>query len=114
MRKACQALASSRTLLQAGDIDGACNRAAHGALDATEAIAPGAVLKTHHGLIAVFSKELVLNGKVDKALGRSLSKVHDMRLLADYQGEPIEEVDAVWAIEQANIFFEAIEATFFS
>lgn len=115
MRKARQALASGRTLLEAGDTSGACNRAyyamfyaSHAALDASGAIAPGTVFKTHNGLIAIFSKELVLTNKVDGRLGRALSKIYDLRLLADYEGDPPTETKAIWAVEQAEAFVAAV------
>ena len=84
--------------------------AAHAALGASNAIAHGAVFKTHNGLITIFSKELVLTGKVEERFGRALSKVYDLRLLADYEGNRPEEAKAVWAIEQAEVFVAAIEA----
>ena len=120
MRKARQALASSRVLLDAGDYNGACNRAyyamfysAHAALEIAEAIKPGAVVKTHGGLISIFSQKLVLAARIEEARGRALSKVYDMRLVADYEGDPLEFDDAMWAIDEAQIFVDAVQATFF-
>lgn len=46
-------------------------------------------------------------------LGRKLSQVYDMRLVADYQGDPLETEDAIWAIEQAQIFVDQVQAAFF-
>ena len=119
LRKAQQALASSRILLKEGDTEGACNRAyyamfyaAHVALRATGAIETGTVYKTHSGLISAFGRELVLTGAMPDRLGRALSKVHDMRLLGDYSGEAPVQALAQWAIDEAEIFVAAIAEKF--
>ena len=118
-RKAERALASCRPLLRDDDTEGACNRAsyamfnaAHAALQLTGAIAPGTVYKTHSGLISAFSKNIVLTGKVDSGFGRSLSKVYETRLLADYTGDPPAADDAAWAVRQAAAFVEVVRDTF--
>ena len=84
--------------------------AAHVALYAVATIEQGTVYKSHGGLIAAFSKELVRSGRVDDQLGRSLSKVHAVRLLADYAGDPPDQDTAAWAIEQAETFVTAAGA----
>jgi len=63
MGKASRALASAALLLDAGDVDGACNRAYYAMFDAARAalIWSGApvdptVAKTHSGLISAFSR----------------------------------------------------------
>jgi uncharacterized protein (UPF0332 family) len=69
--KANRAAASARLLLDAGDVDGACNRAYYAMFDAARAalIQSGApvvpeVAKTHGGLISAFSLHLVKTGRV--------------------------------------------------
>ena len=42
-------------------------------------------------------------------LGRCLNQVEHIRLLADYTGEAIEQSQAQWAIDQAEIFVATIE-----
>ena len=117
--KAQTAAASARILLNAGDVDGACNRAYYAMFDA----ARGALLasgvsestvntKTHSGLISKFSLELVKSGQVSVELGKSLNKVEDLRLMADYKGDSILEEDASWAVNQADIFVETLQTTF--
>jgi uncharacterized protein (UPF0332 family) len=117
--KAQTAAASARILLNAGDVDGACNRAYYAMFDAARAalLASGidestVNTKTHSGLISKFSLELVKSGQVSVELGKSLNKVEDLRLMADYKGDAILEEDATWAVNQADIFVETLQTTF--
>jgi uncharacterized protein (UPF0332 family) len=117
MRKAERALDEARLLLRERKTEGACSRAyyamhdaAHAALFATGHEASAAPIKTHHGLIAAFGKELVLGGRIDAAVGRAFNKVQDMRQLADYSAEPPALDDAQSAIEQAEAFVAAIRS----
>ena len=82
--------------------------AAHVALFKAAIVEPGMVYKTHSGLISAFSKELVLTGAINGRFGRALAKVHDVRLLADYAGDPPSRDTAAWAIEQAEAFVSSI------
>ena len=117
--KAQTAATSARILLNAGDVDGACNRAYYAMFDAARAalLASGVDestvnTKTHSGLISKFSLELVKSGQVSVELGKSLNKVEDLRLMADYKGDAVLEEDASWAVNQADIFVEALLAIF--
>jgi len=117
--KAQTAAASARILLNAGDVDGACNRAYYAMFDAARAalLASGidestVNTKTHSGLISKFSLELVKSGQVSVELGKSLNKVEDLRLMADYKGDSILEEDANWAVNQADIFVETLLTAF--
>ncbi len=65
MSKANQAVASAKLLLDAGDADGACNRAYYAMFDAARAalLASGSpvqpeIARTHNGLITAFSLHL--------------------------------------------------------
>jgi uncharacterized protein (UPF0332 family) len=120
MKKAQRALASAHTLLADGDDDGACNRAyyamfdaARAALIASKAPVPPEVAKTHSGLISAFSLHLVKSGRFPVELGKSFNKVEDLRLVADYKGDPIEVAEAQWAVQQSQQFVAQIAATFF-
>lgn len=69
--KASRAAASARLLLDAGDVDGACNRAYYAMFDAARAAliksgapVPPEVAKTHSGLISAFSLHLVKTGQI--------------------------------------------------
>jgi uncharacterized protein (UPF0332 family) len=119
MAKAQRALASAHTLLQDNDSDGACNRAyyamfdaARAALIASKAPVPPEIAKTHSGLIASFSLHLVKPGLFPVELGRSFNKAEDLRLMADYKGDPISAEDALWTVQQAQAFVEQINQRF--
>ena len=121
MVKARRALTSANTLLMDGDNDGACNRAYYAMFDAARAAlltckapVPPEVAKTHSGLISAFSLHLVKTGIFPVALGKSLNKAEDLRLIADYKGDPLDEEEAKWVTQQATIFVEAITVQFFS
>ena len=119
MQKADRALKSARVLFENDDVDGACNRAYYAMFDAARAAllafkAPvqAEVTRTHSGLITAFSLHLVKPGKIAVEHGRALNKVEDLRLLADYKGDPVSAANAAWAIEQAQLFVAAIQAAF--
>lgn len=117
MSKAVRAVASARLLLDAGDVDGACNRAYYAMFDAAKAVLiklmPGidpALAKTHSGLISAFSLNLVKTGALPVEMGRALNRAHEIRLIADYTGDEVGIEQARSLIEQADIFVEAIHA----
>jgi uncharacterized protein (UPF0332 family) len=119
MEKASRAVASSRLLLDAGDVDGACNRAYYAMFDAARAvlIQSGApvvpeVAKTHSGLILVFSLHLVKTGRVPTELGKALNKAAEIRLIADYTGDEVTAETAQWAVEQTAVFVEPMRREF--
>ena len=70
---------------------------------------PAEVARTHSGLISAFSLHLVKPGLVAIEHGRSLNKVEDLRLIADYRGEPVTLDNAAWALEQAGNFLLAVQ-----
>jgi uncharacterized protein (UPF0332 family) len=117
MAKAQRALTSAKLLLDSGDVDGACNRAYYAMFDAARAAllsihapVPAEVARTHSGLITAFSLHLVKPGLVAVEHGRSLNKVEDLRLIADYRGDPVTLENAAWALEQAHSFLQAVQA----
>ena len=120
MGKSTRALAAARLLLAEGDVEGACNRAYYAMFDAAHAalIAAGAAsaedaaAKTHRGLIGAFGLHLVKPGHIAAGFGSALNKVERLRRLADYMGEPISMVDAVWAVDQAGAFVDAMRSNF--
>lgn len=105
MIKANRALDSARLLLDAGDVDGACNRAYYAMFDAARAalmdsnapVKPTAA-KTHSGLIAAFSLHLVKSGRIPVELGRALNKVAEIRLIADYTEDAVTVERAEWCL----------------
>jgi uncharacterized protein len=115
MDKADKALTSARILLEAQDSDGATNRAYYAMFDATIAALawvardPGQPQpKTHSGLISSFGRQLVQAGYVSAELGRSLNRVHELRLTADYLAEPVPLGKARQAIDEAATFIASI------
>ena len=115
-KKAKIAIESAQLLINAGDHDGACNRAYYAMFDAARAallvsksVTDLSTIKTHSGLITSFSLLLVKTGHVSVELGKSLNKVEDLRLLADYKGEEIGLVQAQWALEEARVFVLALQ-----
>ena len=119
LAKAIQAAASAKVLLGAGDADGACNRAYYAMFDSARAalLASGApveaeIARTHNGLISAFSLHLVKTGRVPVEPGKSLNKVEELRLAADYKGDAIDQEDAAWAVNQAQAFVQAMQAAF--
>ena len=116
MDKATRAIASAKLLLDADDVDGACNRAYYAMFDAARAalILSGApvdptVIKSHSGLISAFSLHLVKTGHVTTDLGKALNKVAQIRLIADYTGDEVTAERAGWAVTQAAIFVDAMQ-----
>lgn len=119
MAKADMACSSARALLDLGDLDGAANRAYYAMFDAARAalLASGAPVepdigRTHSGLIRAFGSFLVKNGPVSKEVGRLLNRAHEVRLVADYNGESVEPADAQEMVEQAETFVAAMRVQF--
>lgn len=119
MAKAAQAARSAKVLLDTGDADGACNRAYYAMFDAARAAlrASGSpveaeVARTHNGLITAFSLHLVKSGRVPVAYGRMLNRAEELRLVADYKGDPVDPDDAAWAVDEAGRFVELMRETF--
>jgi uncharacterized protein (UPF0332 family) len=112
-----RALASANVLLDAGDPDGACNRAyyamfnaARAALLASDASVAPHIGKTHSGLISAFNAHLIKAQLVSKEMGRLLKLAEETRLVADYNGDPVEIDDAKQAVTNAEIFVSDMRA----
>jgi len=121
MLKASQASISAKFLLDAGDIDGACNRAYYAMFDAARAAliagrspVPAEIARTHSGLISAFGLHLVKTGLVANELGRMLNRAEEIRLVADYKGDSVELEDAREVVRQAAGFVEAMRSQFLS
>jgi uncharacterized protein (UPF0332 family) len=69
-------------------------------------------VRTHSGLISAFSLQLVKTGRVPIELGRALNRAEELRLIADYKGDPAEPAQAAWAVEQTEAFVDAMRAEF--
>lgn len=113
MRKAERALDEAVLLLQAEKTEGACNRAYYAmraALLAAGFESPDSIIKTHHSLIAEFSKKFVRDGQIDASHGRAFNKVQQVRLLADYSAELPSADEAREAVEKAEAFVAAVRS----
>lgn len=115
MDKAQKALASAKLLLDAGDTDGATNRAYYAMFDAAIAALSWAGIgreqghhKSHSGLIGSFGQHLVGAGHLPVEYGRSFNCVQDLRLTADYLAEPVPPDKANWAVQEAATFVEGV------
>ena len=117
--KASRASVSARLLLDAGDVNGACNRAYYAMFDAARAalIASGApvqpeVGRTHGGLISAFSLHLVKAGRIPIEYGKVLNKAAEIRLIADYTEGEVTADTARWLVDQAVEFIDAMQKAF--
>jgi uncharacterized protein (UPF0332 family) len=113
--RARRSATSAKLLFDAGDLNGACNRAYYAMFDAARAAllaskepVKSEVIKTHSGLIAAFSLHLIKPGRIPMRYGKSLREMDQIRLIADYSDEEIDRETALSAIEQANHFVEAV------
>lgn len=117
--KAGTAAKSARVLLEAGDFDGACNRAYYAMFDAARAAllssaAPveAEVARTHGGLVAAFGLHLVKTGVVDASLGRALNQAQQVRKIADYTGDSVERDVAERVVAEAGEFVRTMAVKF--
>jgi uncharacterized protein (UPF0332 family) len=113
--RARRSAVSARLLLEAGDLNGACNRAYYAMFDAARAAllagnepVKSEVIKTHSGLISAFSLHLIKSGRIPAQYGKSLRQVDQIRLIADYSDEEVDHETGASAIEQAEQFVEAV------
>jgi uncharacterized protein (UPF0332 family) len=118
-QKAERALLSAKVLLDVGDTDGACSRAYYAMFDAARAAllisqAPvhAEIARTHSGLITAFSLHLVKTNLVSVDLGRSLNRVHQVRLIADYKGDPVDMDIAIEVARDAKYFVDSLQKQF--
>ena len=113
--RARRSATSAKLLFDAGDLNGACNRAYYAMFDAARAAllasnepVKSEVIKTHSGLIAAFSLHLIKPGRIPMQYGKSLRQMDQIRLIADYSDEEVDRDTALSAIEQANHFVDAV------
>lgn len=117
MTKSDAALSAARLLLGNGYADDACNRAYYAMFDAARAalLACNAPVesenaRTHRGLISAFGQYVVKPGRLPVVFGKSLNRAHEIRLLADYSGDPVDAKDADELVRHATEFVLAIKA----
>lgn len=120
MAKTEQAIASARTLLKLGDVDGACNRAYYAVFNAVRAalLVSGAfettdIGKTHKGVLIAFNNHFIKTGRLPKELGRFLKHAEAFRYAADYGSTSVKSTDAQMMVQQAETFIVTIRDEFF-
>lgn len=114
--KAERALQSARLLQNAGDMEGACNRAYYAMFDAAKAalllMEPSGdftIAKTHSGMITAFGLHLVKTGLVPIELGRAFNRAQNIRQVADYTGDLVAPDDVDLLVKQADGFVRAMK-----
>ena len=117
MERAFKRLEVARLNLASGYPDDSCNRSYYATFEAASAAL--AVLgisppKTHKGVAKLFQQHVVKPGRVDTKTGAVISRIERLRLIADYEGMPIEMEQAHDALQQAEKFVEVIRAELLS
>lgn len=86
LRKAERKLKAARMLLGAGEIEDAISRAYYAAYHAAQALllSAGLSARTHEGTLVLFGLHFVQTGRVDRRLGRALSRAREDRENGDY------------------------------
>ena len=115
MERAFKRLEVARLNLASGYPDDSCNRSYYATFEAASAAL--AVLgisppRTHKGVAKLFQQHVVKPGRVDTKTGAVISRIERLRLIADYEGMPIEMEQAHDALQQAEKFVEVIRAEF--
>ena len=113
--KAVQAARSANILLDAGDPNGAVNRAYYGMFHAaiSTLMLDGpdlAASKKHSTIIGRFSKHIVIGRGVDPKLGRALNLAFELRMDADYRADGVSIEDARQLVVTSAAFLAAMES----
>jgi uncharacterized protein (UPF0332 family) len=115
LAKAHRALQSAKELLATNDPDGACNRAYYAVFDAaraalllTNAPVSPETIRTHSGLNRAFAQYVVKLDLFPADIGKALQQIEELRLIADYDGNPLESNDAANAVAQAEVFIATV------
>jgi len=111
--KGLTAAHSAQLLLDAGDANGAVNRAYyamfHVARAALAQIGPEVgQAKRHVTVIGRFGRYMVKERGLDPELGRSFSLAFDLRTIADYEPVVVDASDARQIVSSAEIFVQAL------
>jgi uncharacterized protein (UPF0332 family) len=119
MRKADNSLRAAQVLLDSGLGDDACSRAyyamfdaARAALTASKAPVQTETIRTHSGMIAMFNLHVIKPSLLPQSTARTLGLAQHARLVADYDGEFISQLDAAQTVAWAVDFLNAVRAAF--
>lgn len=116
MKKAEDALTLAKAAITMEDGDGAANRAYYSMFHAARAtlilktdLDPSKIAKTHSGLISAFNLHFIQEGSLPVEMGKSLSRAHETRLMADYKGTFVSIESAQHMIDSAESFLDALK-----
>lgn len=111
LEKAHNTLSDAEKVIDMGMWAAGANRLYYAAYYAVSAllIANGHTAKTHEGIIRMFNQHFVMNGKVDREMGRQYNILFTMRLTGDY-GDcfDLQEKDVAPMVEPARQLIETV------
>ena len=109
--RAAQDLAAARLLIEQGFAAQASSRAYYAAFHAARAALCelGEEPATHGGLIGRFGQRVVLEGGIDRQVGKLLGRLFDERNDADYSLLDVPAQDAEADVDDAERFVTAVE-----
>ena len=111
--KASRMLDSAKLLLEHNDFASACNRAYYSVFHAMRAVLALDEIDDHkHShLISVFRKNYLKTGILERSLSDIIGSAFEVRNSSDYEDFwVIAKTDASEQVENAEVFFKAIEA----
>ena len=112
MKKAEKFLKTAELALDSGDYDSCASRCYYAMFFMAEAalLTKSLWASTHKGVISLFGEHFVKTGIFEREIGKSLTDVHDKRLVGDYGvGFTITLVEAEFAVVAAKKFVHAIK-----
>ena len=113
LAKAVRALESAAALLEKEDFEGSANRAYYAMFHAARgALASRNVeirSRKHGALVGQFSRHLIADGSLPKALGRTINEVQKLRHVGDYDAPTLARTDAEEALQSAQEFVAAVQ-----
>ena len=117
LKRAHQRLHATHVLLEDGAFEDACNRAYYAVFEAARAALAAVgqpIPKSHRGLNSQFHEHVIRTDPqyIVEHIGQSLSKLEDIRLMADYMDKPPHPDQARDAFNMAKVFVAAIQSTF--
>ena len=86
--------------------------AARAALLVVNAPVEAEIARTHRGLLSAFALHIVKSGLILQDVGRLLGQAQQVRLIADYRGDPVDAKDATQTVAWAETFLSAVSAAF--
>jgi uncharacterized protein (UPF0332 family) len=112
--RAKRGIESAKLLIDAEDYDAACSRAYYAINYAARAALlyvdkeEASLGKTHRGIVANFSNDIVKSGYLPIELNKIFGREEKRRLIADYQASGLEKAEADEALANARIFVLAV------